>query len=73
MANESVFKKGFLALTIMGISFIAILFSFFIDRVLVLILGFELDFSIFYYIAWTSGAFGLISAYFGFVKPRAKQ
>ncbi|MBN1803595.1 MAG: hypothetical protein JW891_18945 [Candidatus Lokiarchaeota archaeon] len=69
--EEHEFKKGFLALAIMGIAFISIFLNFFIDRILVMIPGLELGFSTFYYLAWISAIIGLLSAYFGFVKPRS--
>ena len=71
--DDPVFKKGFLSLALMSISFILILLFFLIDRILVMFPGLEYGFSIFYFLAWISGACALTGAYFGYIRPKSSE
>jgi hypothetical protein len=70
---DKVYKKGFLALSLLSIFYILVLFSFFIDRMLTLIPAFELGFTLFYYLGWIFCAAASICAYFGYIKPRTQS
>jgi len=70
---DKVYKKGFLALSLLSIFYILVLFSFFIDRMLTLIPGFESGFTLFYYLGWLFCAGASICAYFGYIKPRTQN
>ncbi len=69
--NDSIFKKAFLSLAIMSISFILVFFCFFIDRVLILF-G-SPGFTAFYFLAWSFVIVSLVFTYLGYIRPKAKQ
>ncbi len=68
--DDPIFKKGFLALAIMSISFTLIFLNFAIDRVLILF-G-SPGFTVFYFLAWICGIIGILGAYFGYIRPKSK-
>jgi len=68
--DQPIFKKGFLALSVMAFFFVMILFFQFLDR-LTIFLGGE-GYSVFYFAGWISGLIGFIAAYFGYIKPKTK-
>ncbi|MFX1276221.1 MAG: hypothetical protein ACFFBP_04635 [Promethearchaeota archaeon] len=69
--NDPVFKRGFLALAFMSISFVLVLFCFLIDRLMLLnVPGYEVGFTVFYYLAWLFCVLGAILGYVGYIKPR---
>lgn len=67
--EDPIYKKAFLSLAIMCISFMSVFLSFLIDRIFIL-MG-SPGFTVFYFLAWILGILGIISAYFGFIKPRS--
>ncbi len=68
--NEQVYKKAFLSLVIMSLSFMLVFLSFLIDRILIL-LG-DPGFTIFYFMGWTLVVIGIMGAYFGYIRPKDK-
>ncbi|TFG06154.1 MAG: hypothetical protein EU539_08370 [Promethearchaeota archaeon] len=68
--KEPIYKKAFLSLAIMAISFILIFLNFLIDRIFILVLEIP-GFTIFYYLAWAFTIVGIVSAYFGYIRPEA--
>ncbi len=68
--SEPIFKKAFLSLAIMSVSFTLVFFCFLIDRVLIL-LG-SPGFTIFYFLAWSFVIVSIVFAYLGYIKPKAK-
>ncbi|MFX0017354.1 MAG: hypothetical protein ACFFAK_15195 [Promethearchaeota archaeon] len=70
--EEKVFKNAFLALALMSIFFILVPLNFLVDRLLILFGGEEYSFSIFYYLAWIFVIFGILGAFFGYIRPKSK-
>ena len=71
VSSEKTFKFAFLSLALMSIFFILIVFNFFIDRIIILLIG-GLGFTPFYFMAWIFAILGIMGAYFGYIRPRAK-
>jgi hypothetical protein len=69
--DEPMFKKAFLSLAIMSLSFTLIFLNFAIDRVLIF-LG-SLGFTIFYYLGWIFAIVGILGAYSGYVRPKSRE
>ena len=69
--KDPIFKRGFLSLAIMSLSFTLVFFFFVIDRLLIL-LG-NPRFTIFYFLAWASVVVGILGAYLGYIRPRSKD
>ncbi len=69
--EESTYKKAFLSLAIMSISFMLIFFNFAIDRVFIF-LG-SPGFTLFYYLAWIFAIIGIFGAYYGYIRPKARE
>jgi len=70
--EEPIYRKAFLSLTIMAISFMLILLNFLLDRVMILILNIP-GFTIFYYLGWVFVIIGILCAYLGYIRPGAGQ
>jgi hypothetical protein len=66
------YRTAFLSLGIMSICYILVFFSFFIDRLLILILDI-VGFTPFYYSAWAFAIVAVFGAYFGYIKPKAGE
>ena len=60
-------KKRFLSLSLMNFSFLLILFMFLIDR-LTILMQISDGFTIFYFLGWILTLFGMLCAYFGYLK-----
>ncbi|MEJ2251558.1 MAG: hypothetical protein P8Y70_10315 [Candidatus Lokiarchaeota archaeon] len=60
------FKRAFLSLTLMSLSFMLIFLNFFIDRIL--ILGGSPGFTLFYYLGWIFSVLGIAFAYLGYIR-----
>lgn len=70
-ASDDFIKKKLLSLTFMSFTFMMVLLSFLIDRLLVMI-GFS-HFTFFYFLAWIFQIIGIILAYIGFILPRSQN
>ena len=72
---KNVSKKGvktaFASLMLMSFSFIMILFSFLIDRILIF-MG-SPGFTIWYFMAWTWGIIGIFGTYYGYISAGRKK
>ncbi|MFX1339052.1 MAG: hypothetical protein ACFFDK_10615 [Promethearchaeota archaeon] len=68
--SDPEYKKAFLSLALMSLSFILVLLMFLIDRILILF-G-DPGFTIFYFMAWTFVIIGFLEAYLGYIKPKSK-
>ena len=64
------YKKAFLSLALMSLSFILVLVMFLIDRILILF-G-DPGFTIFYFMAWIFVLIGFLEAYLGYIKSKSK-
>lgn len=64
--SNSSFKRNYLLLMIMSLSFIAVLLCILLDRFLIF-LGTS-GYSLFYFISWIFVIFGIFSAYFGYFR-----
>jgi hypothetical protein len=62
----SQFKKAFLSLVIMSISYIAVLLCLLIDRIYIFFGHF--GFTIFYFLSWIFVIFGILGNYFGYLR-----
>ncbi|MFX1390724.1 MAG: hypothetical protein ACFE9Z_11725 [Promethearchaeota archaeon] len=69
--DEKAYKQAFLSLVIMSISFMFIFLSFAIDRVTIFMGG--PGFTVFYYLAWISAIVGIFGAYYGYIRPKARE
>ena len=69
--DNDVFKKAFLSLTIMSLSFTLILICQLIDRIY--IIGGSDGYTIFYFMGWSFALIGMIGAYFGYIKPKTAE
>ncbi len=69
--EEKTYKKAFLSLAIMSVSFMLIFLSFAIDR-LFIFLG-SLGFTSFYYLGWISAIIGIFGAYYGYIRPKSRE
>ena len=65
------FKRAFLSLAIMSLSFILTFVFMLIDRITI-ILGSE-GFTIFYFLGWSSVIIGFLGAYLGYIRPKSKE
>ncbi|TFG22862.1 MAG: hypothetical protein EU532_14030 [Promethearchaeota archaeon] len=65
------YKKAFLSLALMSLSFILVLLMFLIDRILILF-G-DPGFTMFYFMAWIFVLLGFLEAYLGYIKPKSKE
>lgn len=70
--ERPIFRKAFLSLAIMAISFILIFVCFLIDRILILLLDIP-GFTLFYYLAWAFTIIGILCAYLGYIRPEAGE
>lgn len=70
--ESSQYRTAFLSLGIMAICYILVFFSFFLDRLLMLILDIP-GFTPFYYSAWGFAITAVLGAYFGYIKPKAGE
>lgn len=68
VVDDPSYKKAFLSLVIMSLSFILLSFNLLIDRLLILY-G-NPDFSVFYFMAWIWLIVRMTGAYLGFIKPK---
>jgi len=66
------YKIAFLSLSIMSICYILVFFSFFLDRLLILIFDI-IGFTFFYFSAWAFAIGAIFGAYFGYIRPRAGE
>ncbi len=64
------FRKSFLSLSIMSISYISVLLCFLIDRIYIF-LG-DFGFTLFYFLSWALVIIGIISTYYGYLKLDVK-
>ena len=64
------FRKSFLSLSIMSISYISVLLCLLIDRIYIF-LG-DFGFTIFYFLSWILVIIGIISTYYGYLKLDVK-
>ncbi|MFW9784345.1 MAG: hypothetical protein ACFFFB_18850 [Candidatus Heimdallarchaeota archaeon] len=69
--EERSYKRAFLSLAIMSISFILIFLSFAIDRILIF-LG-SPGFTLFYFLGWISAIIGIFGAYYGYIRPKSSE
>ena len=69
--HEPTFKNAFLSLAIMSLFFMLVLFSFLIDRILILF-G-DPGFTFFYFLGWSCLIVGMAGAYFGYIRPKSKE
>ena len=70
--REPIYRRAFPSLTIMAISFMLIFLNLLIDRIFILV--FEIPgFTIFYYLAWAFTIVGIVSAYFGYIRPEISK
>jgi hypothetical protein len=69
--NDPDYKKAFLSLALMSLSFILVLLMFLIDRILILF-G-DPGFTLFYFMAWIFVIIGFLGAYLGYIKPKSKE
>jgi hypothetical protein len=69
--DEKAYKQAFLSLVIMSISFMFIFLSFAVDRVTIFMGG--PGFTVFYYLAWISAIVGIFGAYYGYIRPKARE
>lgn len=67
--QDATFKSAFLSLTWMAVFFIAVLFFFLLDRVMILIDAMN-GYTIFYFLGWSCVIFAMITTYFGYLAPR---
>jgi hypothetical protein len=68
--DEPVYKTGFQALGYMSLGFLLIFFSFLLDRVMLITIGWA--YSIFYFLAWLFAVFAIYAAYKGYIAPKSK-
>lgn len=66
------YKTAFLSLAIMSISYTLVFFSFFLDRLCLLLLDY-IGFGPFYFSAWLFAIVAVFGAYFGYIKPKANE
>ncbi|MGV9171420.1 MAG: hypothetical protein ACOC35_02465, partial [Promethearchaeia archaeon] len=69
--TEKPIKTAFTSLMLMSFSFIMILFSFLIDRILIF-MG-SPGFTVWYFMAWTWGIIGIVGTYYGYIRPGRKR
>lgn len=69
--DDKAYKQAFLSLVIMSISFMLIFLSFAIDRVTIFMGG--PGFTVFYFLAWISAIIGIFGAYYGYIRPKARE
>ena len=69
--NDPTFKRAFLSLAIMSISFILTFIFVLIDRITI-IMGSQ-GFTIFYFLAWSFVIVGFLGAYLGYIMPKSKE
>ena len=69
-ASDVAIKKAFFSLAIMSIFFILVLVNFFLDRLTILLGG--PGFSVFYFLGWICVLVGMLFAYYGYIKPKAR-
>lgn len=67
-----VYKKAFISLAIMALCFILILINQLIDRIFIVVLSIQ-GYTPFYFAGLICTIIGIIGAYFGFIKPKAKD
>lgn len=60
------FRKAFLALSIMSLSYISVLLCLLIDRIFILFGHF--GFTIFYFLSWAFVIIGILSTYYGYLR-----
>ena len=64
------FRKSFLSLSIMSLSYISVLLCLLIDRIYIFLGHF--GFTIFYFLSWVLVLIGIISTYYGYLKLDVK-
>jgi len=64
------FRKSFLSLSIMSLSYISVLLCFLIDRIYIFLGHF--GFTIFYFLSWVLVIIGIVSTYYGYLKLDVK-
>lgn len=69
--EEKIYRRAFLSLAIMSISFMLIFLNFAIDRVFIF-LGSH-GFTAFYYLAWISAIVGIFGTYYGYIRPKSSE
>ncbi|MFX1259383.1 MAG: hypothetical protein ACFFAN_16125, partial [Promethearchaeota archaeon] len=69
--DNPIYKKAFLSLAIMCLTFILVFLFVLLDRITIL-LGGE-HFSIFYFLIWISVLIGFVAAYLGYFKPKSSE
>ncbi len=69
--NDPMYKRAFLSLAIMNLSFILTFIFVLIDRITI-IMGSQ-GFTIFYYLAWSFVVIGFLGAYLGYIRPKATE
>ncbi|MBY9005821.1 MAG: hypothetical protein KGD63_03600 [Candidatus Lokiarchaeota archaeon] len=70
--EQSVYKRAFYSLVVMGLSFILILVCQSIDRILIIVLDI-FGYTPFYFAGWTFAIIALIGAYLGYIRPKSKE
>lgn len=70
-SDKKVIKNAFLSLAIMSINYMMVFVFFLFDRILIF-LG-DPGFTLFYFLAWTSGVIAIIGAYLGYIRPKVSQ
>ena len=65
--SSNIYKKAFLSLGVMSLSFILTFFCFLIDRIYIFYGHF--GFTLFYFLAWIFVLIGMFGAYFGYIHP----
>lgn len=66
------YRTAFYSLGLMSICYIGVFFSFFLDRLWILIFD-VIGFTVFYYSAWAFAIAAIFGAYFGYIRPRAGE
>ncbi|MFX1444748.1 MAG: hypothetical protein ACFFHV_15155 [Promethearchaeota archaeon] len=69
--NDPTFKRAFLSLAIMSLSFILTFIFVLIDRITI-IMGSQ-GFTIFYFLAWSFVIVGFLGAYLGYIRPKSTE
>lgn len=69
--NDPTFKRAFLSLAIMSLSFILTFVFVLLDRITI-IMGSQ-GFTAFYFMAWIFVLIGFFEAYLGYIKPKSRE
>lgn len=69
--SDPTFKRAFLSLAIMSLSFILTFIFVLIDRITI-IMGSQ-GFTIFYFLAWSFVIVGFLGAYLGYIRPKSRE